>query len=119
MEYIVDRNKIINCPPPTQHPVEAFLAGIAPAVKKLSAQEWHFAKAEIFATIQKFEFNMLNKQQQFPCTGPNETCSTGQPSPWDGKQSTFSWKGQQSSTSQSEENEAIHLTLREYFQTLP
>lgn len=60
MEYILEKNKAANCPPPTQHPVDAFLGGIAPALKKLSCQEWHYAKGELFAIVQKYEYNMLN-----------------------------------------------------------
>lgn len=37
------------------HPVDAFLSGIAPALKKLPPRDWHYAKADIFAAVQKYE----------------------------------------------------------------
>lgn len=117
MEYIVERNKGMNCPPPTQHPVDAFLAGIAPSLKKLSLHDWHYAKGEIFATVQKYELNLLN-QQYTASISSRQVCSNPEPSPAGSYQS--SWDGQQSSISSghTEENAAPDLTLREYFQTL-
>lgn len=78
MEYIVERNKSINYPLPAQHPVDAFLAGLAPVLKKLSQRDWHFAKGEIFATVQKYELNMLMNQQQQRSVEPlaASVCST-------------------------------------------
>ncbi|XP_030750257.1 uncharacterized protein LOC115878042 [Sitophilus oryzae] len=120
MEYIIERNKIMNCPPPTQHPVDAFLAGIASSLKKLSPQEWHYAKGELFATVQRYELNLLNRQQQYTgSAGSSEMCSIGEPSPAGSYQSP--WSGQNSMTSSGhiEENAAPNLTLTEYFQSLP
>lgn len=62
-EYIVQRNEKTVSPLPLQHPVDAFLSGIAPALKNLPPEEWHYAKGEIFATVQKFELQMLTNQQ--------------------------------------------------------
>lgn len=45
--------------PLQQDPVDAFLAGIAPALKKLPPRLWHYPKADIFATVQKYELQMI------------------------------------------------------------
>lgn len=54
MEYIVKENENKKLSTTTQHPVDAFLAGVTPTLKKLSPQQWHYTKGEIFATVQKY-----------------------------------------------------------------
>lgn len=56
MEYLINKNQnntknqnnIFS-----QHPVDAFLAGIAPTLKTLSPYYLNLAKSEIFAIVQK------------------------------------------------------------------
>uniref|UniRef100_A0A0A9W385 IQ domain-containing protein D n=2 Tax=Lygus hesperus TaxID=30085 RepID=A0A0A9W385_LYGHE len=108
MEYIVSRNESLSSSSP-QHPVDAFLAGVAPALKKLSPQQWHFAKGEIFATVQKYEYEALMNQQHFVELDATSACSTAsysseQPSHPVSHQST-SGDGQQSrSTDRHQDN---------------
>lgn len=42
-------------------PVDAFLMGLAPALKNLHPVYWHQAKAEIFSIVQKYELKMLTE----------------------------------------------------------
>ncbi|KAF5307839.1 hypothetical protein FQR65_LT18321 [Abscondita terminalis] len=85
MEYIVKRNENIDFSPSTpQHPVDAFLAGIAPALKKLPQRYWHYAKADIFAAVQKYELKMIMDQEQILALHPASCSSPAyfqQPSP--------------------------------------
>lgn len=46
----------------TQNPVDAFLAGIAPVLKTLPPRHWHYAKAELFAVVQKYELKMFTEE---------------------------------------------------------
>lgn len=39
--------------------VDAFLAGLAPTLKTLSAWNWHYAKSEIFDVVQKYELKTI------------------------------------------------------------
>lgn len=75
MEYLVkiNENKV---PLEPQHPVDAFLAGIAPALKKLTPRYWHYAKADIFAAVQNYELKMIMDQEQFAQPSPISTYST-------------------------------------------
>ncbi|EZA52639.1 hypothetical protein X777_08122 [Ooceraea biroi] len=41
------------------HPVDAFLAGVAPSLKTLSPYYLHLAKSEIFAIVQKYEMKKI------------------------------------------------------------
>uniref|UniRef100_A0A2S2QF04 MADF domain-containing protein n=1 Tax=Sipha flava TaxID=143950 RepID=A0A2S2QF04_9HEMI len=52
-----------NCEP--QHPVDAFLSSIAPVLKKLTPCYWHYAKSEIFASVQNYELKVIMDQEQF------------------------------------------------------
>lgn len=114
MEYIVERNKTTNCPAPTRHPVDDFLTGIAPVLKQLSPQDWHYAKGEIFATVQRFELNMLNRQQFAASTGSNVMCSNGQLSPAGSYQP--SWDQSTSSADQTVETAAPN-SMTEFYRT--
>lgn len=51
MEYLVKQNENM-IPLEPQHPVDAFLSGIAPVLKKLTPRYWHYAKFDIFAAVQ-------------------------------------------------------------------
>ncbi|CAH1391327.1 unnamed protein product [Nezara viridula] len=66
-----------------QEAVDAFLRGIAPALKTLSPYQWHLAKSELFATVQKFEEALFAKQQTLQCqssfSGPLTDTSLDQP----------------------------------------
>lgn len=82
-EYIVNRNENTSFPPPPQDPVDAFLAGIAPALKKLPPIEWYYAKGEIFEIVQKYEFQLITngltsneKTYSSACSTPSQ--SSGQ-----------------------------------------
>lgn len=57
LDYLIQKDNKIQ---EEQHPVDAFLAGISPTMKTLSPYLLHLAKSEIFAVVQKFEFNMMS-----------------------------------------------------------
>lgn len=69
MEYLIS-NKSSNTKEP--HPVDAFLAGIAPILKSLDTIKQHKARSEIFAVVQKYELEMLlnNDVTPVPPTKP-------------------------------------------------
>lgn len=46
----------------SSHPVDAFLAGLAPPLKALNPFYLNLAKSELFATVQKYEMKMLEQQ---------------------------------------------------------
>jgi len=75
MEYLVKKNES-KVPLDPQHPVDAFLAGIAPSLKKLTPLYWHYAKADIFAAVQNYELKMIMDQEQFAQPSPISTYST-------------------------------------------
>lgn len=54
-----------------RHPVDSFLAGIAPTLKMLSPYLLHLARSEIFAVVQKFEYN-----DQFPVDNYHQSFSS-------------------------------------------
>lgn len=64
MEYLISKqeNQTASTSP---HPVDAFLAGIAPTLKTLTPYYLNVAKSEIFATVQKYEMQMLINQHSF------------------------------------------------------
>lgn len=72
MEYIVKTNekKEQSIPFPPQDHIDAFLAGIAPVLKKLPPKDWFYAKGEIFAVVQKYEYNLLMNNYE-PQSGGN------------------------------------------------
>lgn len=45
-----------------EHPVDAFLNGIAPTLKNLNQYSLNLAKIEIFTTVQKYEMMMMTEQ---------------------------------------------------------
>lgn len=58
--YIMSREQKESCT--TQHPVDAFLAGIAPTLKDLTPYYQNLSKSEIFAVVQKYEMKMFMDQ---------------------------------------------------------
>lgn len=58
MEYLINKNEKNTL----QHPVDAFLAGVAPTLKTFSSYYLSLAKSEIFATVQKYEIKMIMEQ---------------------------------------------------------
>lgn len=83
MEYLVKRNESMNpLSAQSPDPVDAFLNGIAPALKKLPPRYWHYAKAEIFATVQKYEHKMLvDEEERAKSTQFSTPTYSGEPSP--------------------------------------
>lgn len=75
MEYLVKKNESM-VPLEPKHPVDAFLSGIAPVLKKLTPRYWHYAKSDIFAAVQNYEFKMIMDQEQFAQPSPISTYST-------------------------------------------
>lgn len=76
MEYLISKqeNQTTSTSP---HPVDAFLAGIAPTLKTLTPYYLNVAKSEIFATVQKYEMQMLMNQHSFEGrTGPSASVSS-------------------------------------------
>ncbi|XP_014255072.1 uncharacterized protein LOC106669821 [Cimex lectularius] len=59
MEYPVKERESFS----TQDPVDAFLSGIAPVLRKLPPHYWHYAKADLFAVVQKYELKLLMGRQ--------------------------------------------------------
>lgn len=62
MEYLINKNESNNI---SQHPVDAFLAGIALTLKTLSPYYLSLAKSDIFNTVQKYEMKMLMEQHSY------------------------------------------------------
>ena len=126
MEYLIKKNESMgSSSSPSQDPVEAFLSGIAPALKKLSPHYWHYAKADIFAVVQKYELKMLMEQQPFAGSSRFSHCSTPmyseQPSPAGSNHqstSTSTGNGHQetSSTDQSQQATSPNNSLQQYFE---
>ena len=66
----------------TPHPVDAFLAGIAPTLKSLSPYYLNLTKSEIFASVQKHEMEMLLSEHKRGGEPSNSsTASTSQLTP--------------------------------------
>ncbi|XP_068207668.1 uncharacterized protein [Palaemon carinicauda] len=67
------------------HPVDAFLVAIAPTLKTLTPYYLNVAKSEIFATVQKYEMQMLIDKQSFgrlpESSASTSSASTLHPSP--------------------------------------
>ncbi|XP_074033833.1 uncharacterized protein isoform X2 [Leptinotarsa decemlineata] len=66
MAYILaeketERNQTICATNPPQHPVDIFLASLAPTLKSLDPILLNQAKTAIFATVQEFELKQLNR----------------------------------------------------------
>ncbi|XP_053995492.1 uncharacterized protein LOC128885458 [Hylaeus anthracinus] len=59
-----------------QHPVDAFLAGIAPTLKALPPYYLHLAKSEIFSAVQKYEMKMLTKQHFYQHSSQHSSAHT-------------------------------------------
>ncbi|XP_045461300.1 uncharacterized protein LOC123671477 isoform X2 [Harmonia axyridis] len=55
--YSENESVASNVIPP--HCVDSFLASLTPTLKNLSPINWHFAKAEMFAIVQKFELKTI------------------------------------------------------------
>lgn len=62
MEYLINKNENQTATS-TPHPVDAFLAGVAPTLKSLTPYYLNLAKSEIFTCVQKYEMKMLTEQQ--------------------------------------------------------
>lgn len=61
-KYIVNKNSQLPVTQKFIHPVDAFLAGIAPTLKSLTPYFLNLAKSEIFTTVQEYEMAMLTQQ---------------------------------------------------------
>ena len=61
MQYLINKqeNETTSTSP---HPVDGFLAGIAPTFKTLTPYYLNVSKSEIFATVQKYEMQMFMNQ---------------------------------------------------------
>lgn len=112
MEYLVKKNEIM-APVSPQHPVDAFLSGIAPVLKKLPPRYWHYAKADIFAAVQNYELKMIMDQDQFATPSPMSINST----------SSYSQQSQQpspaniSSPNTSSDLSQDYSAAQQYYQT--
>lgn len=63
MDYLIAKNdKQLSTATESNNAVDAFLVGITPALKSLSALDFHFAKSEIFSVVQKYELKALEEQ---------------------------------------------------------
>ena len=60
MEYVLQKNQ--EKAERVEHPVDAFLNGIAPTLKNLNQYYLNLAKTEIFTTVQKYEMMMMTEQ---------------------------------------------------------
>lgn len=68
MEYLIKKNEnqaTTSTSNVSQHPVDAFLAGVAPTLKTLNPYFLNLAKSEIFATVQRYEMKMLMEQHSY------------------------------------------------------
>lgn len=60
MDYLISKKKEESqISTDLQHPVDAFLFGIAPTLKTLSSYDFHLAKSEMFAVVQKYELKLI------------------------------------------------------------
>lgn len=66
LKYIINNNETKSTALPLTHPVDAFLAGIAPTLKNLSPFYLNLAKSKIFSAVQEYEIVMLTQQGQTP-----------------------------------------------------
>lgn len=66
MKYVIEKNESkTNKPTVTlDNPIDSFLFGISATLKSMPPYLQHLAKSEIFATIQKYELQMLQNQGQ-------------------------------------------------------
>lgn len=60
MEYVLQKNQ--DKAERVEHPVDAFLNGIAPTLKNLNQYYLNLARTEIFTTVQKYEMKMMTEQ---------------------------------------------------------
>ena len=88
MEYIISKNNREE-PLQPQHPVETFLCSIAATLKTFSHYMYHLhlAKAEIFNTVQKYEYERIigdqfnNTTLNSQCLSPSSSTMSTQYSP--------------------------------------
>ncbi|XP_015433726.1 PREDICTED: uncharacterized protein LOC107189657 [Dufourea novaeangliae] len=70
MEYLINKNPNKT----SEHPVDAFLTGIATTLKTLSPYNLNLAKSEIFSIVQKYELKMISEQHSCQ-ERSNQMCS--------------------------------------------
>jgi hypothetical protein len=68
LEYLIRKDENAATTSSAPHPVDAFLAGVAPTLKALGPYYLNLAKSEIFASIQKYEMKMLMQQHSYEGT---------------------------------------------------
>lgn len=81
MKYMLEQNeKTIQ---QVIHPIDAFLAGLAPSLKSLSPYHLNIVRSKIFNTVQEIEMDQISHMQQKYATPP-ETSSfiSSSPSPF-------------------------------------
>lgn len=114
MEYVIKRNEGLANQPQQQNPVDAFLAGLAPALKTLPPQQWIQAKGELFNVVQKYEMQLLNMDQQH-----GYPASHLSPSPSAQSSRSGSWQqdvDQPQPTTLSTETPVFGNALQQYFE---
>ncbi|XP_055532642.1 homeotic protein spalt-major-like isoform X2 [Wyeomyia smithii] len=80
MKYLISK-KSSNQSKEDSHPVDAFLSGIAPILKSLDPINLNKARAEIFATVQKYELVMLMQENNTHCNQAPSSSTTISPPP--------------------------------------
>jgi hypothetical protein len=71
LEYLISEAQNAATTSSAPHPVDAFLAGVAPTLKIRSPYYLNLAKSEIFASVLKYEMKMLMEQHSY-----EETCAS-------------------------------------------
>uniref|UniRef100_A0A6P7H0F7 Uncharacterized protein LOC114348793 n=1 Tax=Diabrotica virgifera virgifera TaxID=50390 RepID=A0A6P7H0F7_DIAVI len=78
LEYLIkNKDSRAQDAPKKEHPVDVFLSSMSDTLKSLDAYRLNLAKSEIFATVQKYEMQMI--LDQFPgqsAPQPNSTACT-------------------------------------------
>jgi len=81
MDYLISKKKEENqMSTGLHHPVDAFLSGIAPTLKTLSPYNWHLAKSDIFAIVQKYELQQILRTNSSTTSSMNSVTPLPSPS---------------------------------------
>lgn len=103
MEYVMQRNECLTNQPQQQNPVDAFLAGLAPALKTLPPQLWIQAKGELFNVVQKYEIEFVMGQQHDYLSTPSTSAQSSRSGSW------------QHDSTQNTESPVFSNALQQYF----
>jgi hypothetical protein len=92
VKYLISKDQNAATTSSAPHPVDAFLAGVAPTLNTLSPYYLNLAKSEIFFSIQKCEMKMLMEHHSYEGTSASNVLhnTTHQPEHYSTSSSTAS-----------------------------